>query len=196
MLLALLIASAVVISGCSGDDTDGRPGDSTSQDTPAIDTTTTGPPQLERRDAGFALPVTLVAGDARFEVSKVEFSNATPGTYFDDEPDLLADDLLYVSFTTQIEPAAGGTGSEREWPPKSFQIVTGSGRVVSGSAVDYAPAIVAGSEPASAAVVFPVDDDEMTGARFRFDDGTNPLAEVTLTVPAPTDGTAPTSPPG
>jgi len=179
-----MVAITVVISGCSGDDTDGLPGDTTTQESPPIETTTTALPQLERHDAGFALPVTLVAGDVRFDLTTVEFSNATPGTYFDDEPDLLEDDLLYVAFTVQVDPAAGA-GVAHEWPAKNFQIVTGSGRVVSGSAVDYAASISATSgEPTPAAVVFPVDEREMAGARFRLDDGTNPPVEVTLTAPA------------
>jgi hypothetical protein len=192
-LAVAVVAASTVIAACSGDDDGARPGEPTTPDTESVETTSTAPPQLERRDAGFALPVTLVAGDVLFELTRTEFSNATPGTYSEDEPDLLADELLYVTFTAQVDPAAGSDVAYA-WLPKNFQIVTGSGRVVSGSGVDYATTVDATSaEPTTAAVVFPVKPDEVSSARFRFDDGTSGPVEVALAPPPPPETAPPPS---
>ena len=193
MLAVAVVAASTVSAGCSGDDDGARPGDPTTPPTGSVETTSTAPPQLERRDAGFVLPVTLVAGDVRFELTRIEFSNATPGTYSETEPELLADELLYVTLTTQADPAAGPDVT-REWPPRNFQIVTGSGRVVSGSGVDYATTVgPTSAQPTTAAVVFPVKADEVSGARFRFDDGATGEVEVALSPPTAPETAPPPS---
>jgi len=184
------IAGAIValtLFGCSGDDGDviaEEPAETTAAD---ATTTTAGPLEVTRRDAGVDLPRGFTYGHVEFELTKVEFANATPGSYLDDEPEPTDEELLFVSFVAQFEDDFPGVTDE--WAVDDFQLVTGAGRTIAASGVDFGSVIrVSGQTETEGAVVFPADDDDLEGAVFRLDDGTHLPAEV------PLEGTVPPDP--
>lgn len=177
----LAVCAIVGLAACSSDDSSGRPGDASSRSTTTVAPPTTEALRLERRDADVALPVSFAAGDVVVEVVTVEFANATPGTYLEPEPDLLDDELLYVTFNARIDPqlSNGVVGIGYDWDVMSFQLVTSDGRVIAASGVDFADFVeVVPDEPTTATVVFPATEADVDDARFRLDDGTTPPPEV------------------
>jgi hypothetical protein len=183
---ALLVA--VSLAGCGGgDDGDVLPDDGGTTTTEVVAETTTTVLELESTDAGVQLPRGFTYGNVEFTLTNVEFSNASPGTYLDDEPEPTPEQLLYVSFTAAFEDDFPGVADQ--WDVDYFQLVTSAGRTIAASGVDFGSSIsVSGRTPTEAAVVFPADADEVKGATFRLDDGTHLPAEV------PLDGTVPTDP--
>ncbi|HEX7094723.1 MAG TPA: hypothetical protein VF183_02490 [Acidimicrobiales bacterium] len=183
--LALVLAA----SGCSGDDSDVVSGDDDAVETAPTSipaTTTTAAPTVVRRDAGVQLPRGFTYGNVEFELTKVEFATATPGSYLDDEPEPGDDELLFVSFTAAFEPDFPGVADQ--WAVDDFKLVTGAGRTIAASGVDFASGVsVSGSTETATAVVFPADDEDLEGAVFRLDDGTHLPAEVPLEGSVPPD---------
>jgi hypothetical protein len=180
-----LAALAVLTAGCGGDDGGDEATDQTTTTARPVETTTTVL-ELESTDAGVQLPRGFTYGNVEFELTKVEFSNASPGTYLDDEPEPTAEKLLYVSFTAAFEDDFPGVSDQ--WAVDDFQLVTASGRTIAASGVDFGSSIsVSGRTPTEAAVVFPADEDEVDGAILRLDDGEHLPAEVPLDGPVPAD---------
>jgi hypothetical protein len=184
-LVALLLVTT--LGACGGDDGGAidETDETTTSSAPAETTTTVL--ELETTDAGVQLPRGFTYGNIEFELTKVEFSNASPGTYLEDEPEPTPEQMLYVSFTAAFEDDFPGVTDA--WDVDWFQLVTADDRTVAASGVDFGSSItVNGRTPTEAAVVFPVDEDEIEGATFRLDDGEHLPAEV------PLDGTVPTDP--
>jgi hypothetical protein len=182
----LTLAALFVVAGCGGgDDSDDEAPDATTTSAAPVETTTTVL-ELEAVDAGVQLPRGFTYGNIEFELTKVEFSNSSPGTYLDDAPEPTAEKLLYVSFTAAFEDDFPGVTDQ--WDVDDFQLVTASGRTIAASGVDFGSSIsVSGRTPTEAAVVFPADPDEVDGATFRLDDGEHLPGEVPLDGPVPTD---------
>jgi hypothetical protein len=184
---AAALLMAMTAAACGGDDSSVLP-DVTSppEETVAAETTTTVL-EVETTDAGVQLPRGFTYGNVAFELTKVEFSNASPGTYLDDEPEPTDEQLLFVSFTAAFE--ADFPGVADQWDVDMFQLETAAGRTINASGVDFGSSIsVSGPTPTEAAVVFPADEQEIEGASFRLDDGKHLPAEV------PLDGTVPADP--
>jgi hypothetical protein len=185
---AAALLMAVSLTGCGGDDGGVLPdveGTTTTADVVAETTTTVL--EVESTAAGTPLPRGFTYGNIEFTLTKLEFSNASPGTYLEDEPEPTAEQLLYVSFTAAFEDDFPGVYDE--WDADNFQLVTSAGRTIAASGVDFRSNIsVSGRTPTEATVVFPADADEVEGATFRLDDGTHLAAEV------PLDGTVPADP--
>jgi hypothetical protein len=182
----LTLAALLFAAGCGGGDDGGEDATDSTTSAPPAETTTTVL-ELEATDAGVQLPRGFTYGNVEFELTKVEFSNASPGTYLEDDPEPTAEKLLYVSFTAAFEDDFPGVADQ--WDVDDFQLVTASGRTIAASGVDFASSIsVSGRTPTDAAVVFPADEDEVDGATFRLDDGEHLPGEV------PFDGTVPTDP--
>lgn len=182
-LVAVGVAG-VVLLGCSGDDS-GRPSDDVrAAETTAEATTTTTRPEVVRRDAGVDLPRGFTYGHVEFELTKVEFANAAPGSYLDDEPDAIDGDLLFVSFTAAFE--ADVVGVSDEWTVDNFKLVTGAGRTIAASAVDFVAVVgVEAGTPTEATVVFPATEADLAGATFLLDDGVRAPVGVPLEAAVP-----------
>jgi hypothetical protein len=184
---ALLVAGAVLVTllaGCGGGDDSGSRPDAGQNDTSGtVAPTTTATPTVTTVDGGVSLPRAFTAGHVVFSLTKVELSNATPGTYLDDKPVAGGENLLYVSFDTAYEP--GFAGGDDEWAVANFKLVTAAGRTISASGVDFESSIaVSGSSTTKGTVVFPVHSSaDVRGATFRLDDGTDPPAGVSFDTP-------------
>jgi hypothetical protein len=184
--MAMVGAGLMLLPACGGDDGAFSEDPTTTVDDSADATTTTRVPQIETTDAGIELPRGFTYGHVQFELTKVEFSNATPGTYFEDEPEVGDEALLYVSFTAAFEP--GYPGISDDWRVDEFQLVTEDERTIAASGVDFASSVsVSGQAETETAVVFPVDEADLPGAVFRLDDATHLPAEVPLDGAVPQD---------
>jgi hypothetical protein len=170
---ALLLA--VSLAACGGDDSSAFPDPTTTESEP-VETTTTVL-ELESTELDIALPRGFTYGNIDFELTKVELSNASPGTYLEDEPEPLDEQLLYVSFTAAFEDDFPGVTDQ--WDVDMFTLVTADGDTIAASGVDFGSTVVVnGRTPTDAVVVFPADAEQADGATFRLDDGTHLPAEV------------------
>jgi hypothetical protein len=183
---AAVLLAVSTLAACGGDDGALEGADETTTTAAEVVETTTTVLELESTDAGIDLPRGFTYGHVEFTLTKVEFSNASPGTYLEDEPEPTAEQLLYVSFTAAFEDDFPGVTDQ--WGADDFQLVTSAGRTIAGSGVDFRSSVSVSARTATeAAVVFPADADEVEGATFRLDDGTHLPAEVPLDGAVPTD---------
>jgi hypothetical protein len=185
--MAMVGAGLLLLPACGGGDDGAFPEATATTVADGGDaTTTTGVPEIETTDAGIDLPRGFTYSHVVFEVTEAEFSNATPGTYLDDEPEVGEEQLLYVSFTAEYE--SGYPGVSEQYDVDMFQIVTGADRTIAASGVDFASSMtVSGRTRTEVSVAFPVDPEDLDGGAFRLDDGVHEPAEVPLDGAVPTD---------
>lgn len=197
-LALLLIAASLVMTAC-GTSTDDSTDVSTT--TPAITsttassttvpsttttvadtTTTTVPPAV---DAGLELPRAATYASVIFEIVAGEYSNDTPGTYLEDEPDIGDMRYLYLSFVADFEP--GYPATSEDFDVDLFSLTLSDGTSVPVQKVDFRSTILLSDEPYASALAFPGDDLDLAGSVLTYDNAVNEPMVLPLDGAVPED---------
>lgn len=186
----LVVATAVILAGCSsGDDAADAP---TTTATPAP--SATEPPaassdpedgtEVVDRDADLDLPRTMTYAGVDISVIAATFSNATPSTVANDEPQVGDDELLYLELATVF--VEGYPGANGLFNVDDFAIVTVTGDEIVGRGADNRSEVpVRDGSTSTAFVAFEATSDDLDGASLVLDDGEHERSEVPLTDDVP-----------
>ena len=189
----LLVAASLVMAACS---TSADESTDVSTTTPATTstaassttttvadtTTTTVPPAV---DANLELPRAATYASVIIEIVDAEYSNDTPGTYLEDEPDIGDVRYLYLSFVADFEP--GYPGASEDFDVASFALILADGTSIAVQKVDFRSTILLSDEPYASALAFPGDDLDLTGAVLTYDNAVNEPMVLPLDGPVPED---------
>jgi hypothetical protein len=192
----LLVTVSLVVAACSTSTDDSTDVSATTPATPtttsttassattttAGTTTTTVPPAV---DANLDLPRATTYASVIIEVVGAEYSNDTPGTYLEDEPDIGDMRYLYLSFVADFEP--GYPGTSEDFDVTSFTLILGDGTSMPAEKVDFTSTILLFDEPYDSALAFPGDNLDLSGAVLTYDNATNEPMVLRLDGPVPDD---------
>ncbi len=182
--LGFLLVSSVGLVACGDDDTEAT----TTTTTAAVSTTTTeaGPPELQSEPVDLDLPRSVTYANLEFTVQAVTVSNATPGTYLDDEPE--AGDSTYAYVDTTVTAELDDPGDRVDVEILSLELADGSTIDAEGVAFGSGVAIETGVAN-ELSVAFPIEAAEQL-------DGATLVVTETGRVPArlPLDGPVPDDP--
>lgn len=146
-------------------------------------TTTTLPPNI---DAGLALPRGATYAHVVFTFTGSEYSNATPGTYLEDDPRIEEDRYLYLRFAADFEPDY--PGRSEDFDVADFALLLADGTSITADEVDFRRTIaVTASRPPVSALAFPGDELDLDGAVVVFDNDINEPMVIPLDGPQPAD---------
>ena len=153
--VALIVCLA--LPACGGGD-----GEEAETTTGASETTEAGPARLESEAVDLDLPRSVVYANLEITIRSVTVSNATPGTYLEDEPAPGDDSYAYVETTIEHELTDPGDRVDVE----VFALELADGSAVDGEEVDFSSTVTIDPGVASElTVAFPVEGaDDLDGA--------------------------------
>ena len=181
--LGFLLVSSLGLVACGDDDTAAT----TTTTTTAAATTTTeaGPPELQSEPVELDLPRSVTYANLELAVRAVSVSNATPGTYLDDEPE--AGDTTYAYFDTTVTPELDDPGDQFDVELLSLELADGSTIDAQGVAFGSGVAIETGVAN-DLSVAFPIETaDQLDGATLVVAETGRVPARLPLDGPVPAD---------
>jgi hypothetical protein len=176
-LILAIVCIAVLAAACSSDDSASPTSIATTttvEQQVAATTTTTVPPTTTttlppNQAADITVPSTATYGHVVFRATDGEYSNATPGSYLDDDPVTEENRYLYIRFTADYEPDYPGRSDQ--FDVGDFLLLLGDGTTISSELVDFRRSLLlTKDEPLDHAFAFPGTDLDLTEAVIIYDD--------------------------